>query len=144
MLAILQVRFDPSRKEALAKVPMCDEQDITALSASFALSILHLGPVFAVHLANALNGRINPFCHFLDRLACRAAVAEDVPVRFALMDLLGRNAFVFAIIPLANVFRGLGRYGKNVSRTLVALEEQIESSLTSLARRLDDFGQRIG
>ena len=52
---------------------------------------------------------IHPRAHLLRRLAARASIPEDQPVRRRLADLLGRQSLVLAVVPLDQVGLDDGR-----------------------------------
>src|SRR3974390_3132142 len=85
VLAATRGEPDPARREHAQHVSVCEQQDI------------------AVAGARTRDYPIDPCANLLGGFATRAAVSEDQPTRRDLMDLLGRQSFVCAVVPFHQI-----------------------------------------
>src|SRR5215469_13333090 len=85
MLSRARWRPDPTRDKHAQHVPVGEQR----------------------HVASGCTGSgyhpIHPRAHFLRLLATGASIAKQQPARRPLVDLLGRYALIFAVVPLSKI-----------------------------------------
>lgn len=94
-----------------------------------------------LNLPNFSNDFIDSLRYSFARFSFWTAIVKDIPTRRFLIYIMRAHAFVFAVIPLADVFRCFSRNRVDVFFALIMLKQQVEGSLSALTRRLDDFRQ---
>ena len=116
---------DPPCHEDAEYVSVCKQSDI------------------AVNSADPGDDSIHPRTHLLWHFAARATVAENQPVGRLLVDLLGRQSLVFAVVPFGQlgVDDGCVAETRQLSRSLVArriglTKTRANASLASTGRNL--------
>src|SRR5690242_8584540 len=85
MLTVCSGETDPSRREHAQLMPVREQRDI------------------AVALPRTVDHPIDSYADLLRILPARTSVAEDHPSMLHVIDLLRRQSFVFAIVPLAQI-----------------------------------------
>ena len=98
MLSSLGGKADPPRHKNAQHVSVCEQRDVAAGS------------------TRASDHAVHPDAHLLRRFATWASVPEDHPARPYVLDLLGRQPFVLAVVPFDQIGIDDGAAAKTCQR----------------------------